>query len=299
MSVDLSIIIINFNTKQLTLECVESIRKFTRDIKYEIIVIDNGSNEKFPKSKDYKLIESKTNLGFTGGNNLGMKSAKGKYILLLNSDTKISDNVISGMAAWMKNNPKIGISSCSLRNENGSMQGTGGYFPTLIRVFSWMTIQDFPYVDSFIKPFHPTKEKSFSKNEKFYSQEKELDWVTGAFILIRKEVVDEIGYLDDEYFMYTEETDFCFRAKQKGWKVFYNPKFSITHLGGASSSNSEFSVLSEYKNIKLFYKKHYPKWQYPVLRFFLKIGALGRIFVLGTMRGTENVKIYAKAFEQA
>lgn len=294
---DLSVVIINYNTKELTLSCIDSIKKFTKGIKFEIILIDNASNERID-AKEVKIIRNKSNLGFTGANNQGMKESKGRYVLLLNSDTLVSDNVLGEMVSWLDVNPKIGIATCALKNKDGSIQGTGGYFPTLLRVMSWMAIQDFPFVDFFIKPFHPGKEKSFSKNDKFYSEEKEVDWVTGAFLLVRREVLDEIGYLDEEYFMYTEDTDFCFRAKNKGWKVMYNPKWSITHFGGASSIK-EFPILSEYKNVKLFYKKHYPKWQYPILRFFLKVGALGRIIVLGIMRGKENATIYAKAYKEA
>lgn len=294
---DLSIVVINYNTKELTLSCIESIKKHTKGIKYEIILIDNASSEEI-YSKDAKIIRNKENLGFTGANNQGMKMAHGRYLLLLNSDTLIHDGVLSEMVSWMDDNPEIGISTCMLKNKDGSIQGTGGYFPTLLRVFSWMTIQDLPYIDSIIKPFHPAKEKSFSKNDEFYKRTREIDWVTGAFMLIRREVINDIHYLDEDYFMYTEDTDFCFRAKEKGWRVVYNPKWSITHFGGASSIK-EFPILSEYKNIKLFYKKHYPAWEYPILRFFLKVGALGRMVVLGTMKGKENAKIYAKAFGQA
>jgi len=304
-SLDLSIVIVNYNTKKITLDCIDSVYKNTKDINYEIILVENSSDDPIllkdikKDGKKINLIVSKENLGFAAGNNSGIKIAKGRYVLLLNSDTLVTSNVLAEMVSWMDENPKVGISSCALKNKDGSLQGTGGYFPTLIRVFSWMTIQDFPFVDLFIKPFHPTKEKSFSKNDGFYTKERELDWVTGAFFLIRKEVIDQIGLIDEEYFMYTEETDFCFRARQKGWRVIYNPRWSIIHFGGASSKGSRFSVLSEYKNVKLFYKKHYPKWQYPLVRLFLKIGALGRIVVLGTIRGSENIKIYAEAFRTA
>lgn len=275
MSVDLSVVIVNYKTEKLTEECVKSVKKFTKEIKYEVIVIDNSVN----------------NLGFAGGNNVGIKKSKGRYVLLLNSDTLIHDNVLGEMAAWMDENPKIGIATCALKNVDGSLQGTGGYFPTLLRVFSWMTIQDLPFVDNIIKPFHPMKEKSFVRGDSFYQKIREVDWVTGAFMMIRKEVVDDIGWLDEGYFMYTEDTDFCFRAKEKGWRVVYNPKWSITHFGGKSSTR-EFPILSEFKGVKIFYKKHYPKWQYPILRFFLKLGSLWRILLI-------NPKIYAKAFIEA
>src|SRR5581483_2735397 len=194
-SLDLSIVIVNYNTKKITLDCIDSVYKNTKDINYEIILVENSSDDPIllkdikKDGKKINLIVSKENLGFAAGNNSGIKIAKGRYVLLLNSDTLVTSNVLAEMVSWMDENPKVGISSCALKNKDGSLQGTGGYFPTLIRVFSWMTIQDFPFVDLFIKPFHPTKEKSFSKNDGFYTKERELDWVTGAFFLIRKEVI--------------------------------------------------------------------------------------------------------------
>lgn len=292
---DLSIVIVNYNTKELTLSCIESIKKNTREIKYEMIVVDNGSQ------KDQRIdgsIFNDRNLGFSKANNIGIRKAKGRYILLLNSDTLLHDNVLGEMVEWMEENQKIGIATCALKNKDGSLQGTGGYFPNLLRVFSWMTIQDLPYIDTIIKPFHPMKEKSLFRNDQFYKIERELDWVTGAFMMIRRKVVDQITGLDEDYFMYTEDTDFCFRARKAGWKVVYNPKWSITHLGGKSSTK-EFPLLSEYKGLKTFYKKHYPGWQYPILRFLLKIGALWRMVFLGILEGGEAFRVYAKAFKQA
>jgi hypothetical protein len=117
-------------------------------------------------------------------------------------------------------------------------------------------------------------------------------------MLIRKQVIGQIGYFDEDYFMYTEETDLCYRAKKAGWKVYYLPQWEITHYGGASGE-SWGHVIPEYKGVKLFYKKHYPSWQYPFLRLFLKIGALWRIFVVGALKGKEAAKVYAKAFKIA
>src|SRR6185436_382612 len=124
MAIDLSVIIVNFNTPDLTRECVSSVKKHTKNIKYEIIVIDN----------------SKENRGFAAGSNLGMKKAKGKYVLLLNNDTVIHNNVLGEMVEWMEKNSKVGIATCALKNKDGSDQTTGGYFPTLWRVFNWMVI---------------------------------------------------------------------------------------------------------------------------------------------------------------
>ena len=185
--IDLSIIIVSFNTKKLLIDCINSIRRHVGGLKYEVIIIDNGSSDgstqaisnikhqssNLPAGRHgFKLIENKENLGFGKANNQGMKIAKGRYILLLNSDTLISSNVLGEMISWMGEHKDVGIASCSLKNKDGSIQGTGGYFPTLARVFSWMTIQDLPFVDNIIKPFHPMHTKSFYKEEEIYKSEK-------------------------------------------------------------------------------------------------------------------------------
>jgi len=263
------------------------------------LVMDNISKDgsvKMLKSLSQQfpltLIENKDNIGFGAANNQGMKRAVGRHLLLLNSDTFVKDNTLGEMVKWMDENPKVGISSCALKNKDGSLQGTGGYFPNLFRVFSWMFfLEDIPYLSKLIKPYHPMHPNSFFyKGEEFFKKSQERDWLTGAFLLFRREVFNGVGYFDKDYFMYVEEIDYAYRAKKKGWQVWFLPKWSITHYGGASGT-SEFATISEYKSLKVFYKKHYPKWQMPVLRLFLKLGALPRLLF--------NFKIYAKAFCQA
>lgn len=311
---DISIIILNFNTPDMTIDCIKSVIKNTKRVKYEIILIDNGSIDdsviKISNLKsqisNLKIITNKKNLGFAEGNNIGIKSAKGRYVLLLNSDTLISSNVIGEMVAWLDTDNEIGIASCSLKNADGTEQGTGGNFPNLLRVFAWMTfLEDIPYLDKLIKPFHPYHSKSpLYKGDTFYKFSQNLDWVTGAFFMIRRNVMDDIGVFDKEYFMYTEEVDFCYRAKQKGWLVKYDPRWSIIHFGGASSQKdnnriNSFSILAEFRGIKLFYKKHMPSWQYPLVRLLLKFGSLLRIVVFGLVKGNHFSKVYAESFIKA
>lgn len=302
---DLSVIIVSFNTKELLKNCIESVVKNTFGIKYEVVIVDNGSKDgsveflkTLVRTARVKIILNKANIGFGGANNKGLRNAMGEYVLLLNSDTVIHNNVLGEMVEWMRQNTSIGVSSCALKNSDGSIQGTGGYFPTLIRVFSWMTIQDFPFVDKLISPFHPMHDRSFSKGDDFYKKERELDWVTGAYMLIRKKTLNGVGYFDSDYFMYTEEVDLCYRIKRAGWKIIYLPKWCITHLSAASSSK-ENALLGEYKGVKTFYKKHYPSWQYPLLRILLKIGALGRMVLFGLLNGRGGFITYVRAFEIA
>jgi GT2 family glycosyltransferase len=117
--------------------------------------------------------------------------------------------------------------------------------------------------------------------------------------MTRREVLRAVDTWDESYFMYFEEIDLCYRIKRLGLETWFLPKWNIIHYGGASSKTSEFSLLSEYKGIKSFYKKFYPSWQYPILRLLLKIGALGRIMLFGILEGRESAKIYAKAFRIA
>lgn len=284
--VDLSIIIPSYNTKEVTINCINSIVKFTKNINYEIIVVDNASTDGSPKAisdlkiKNLILKICKSNLGFAKANNIGIKNAKGKFVLFLNSDTIISSNLFPEMISWFEKNQKVGAITCKLKNKNDSLQETGGFFPTLLRVFSWMFIQDIPFVDNFIKPFHP--------NTNFYKRQKELDWLTGAFILTKKEILKKVRW-SEKYFLYTEDVDFCFKIRNLSYKIFYLPNWSIIHLGGASGTH-EKTILREFQGIKIFYKNHYPKWQYPILRLILKLGCLPRIII--------SPKIYAKAFLQ-
>lgn len=160
-----------------------------------------------------------------------------------------------------------------------------------------MTIQDIPFVDSIIRPFHPLHSKSpFAKGADFYKLERELDWVTGAFLLSRSEILGKVKGWDEKYFMYVEEVDLCYRIKRLGYKVWYLPAWSIIHLGGASGKTKGSSLTSEMNGIKRFYTKFFPRWQFPILRFFLKIGALGRIILFGILEGADSAKIYAKIF---
>ena len=293
---DLSIIVVNFNTKTFLKGCLDSLNKNTKNISYEIIIVDNASNDgSVDLIKKYKVEDSKiktifndTNLGFAKANNLGIDKAQGRYILLLNSDTQVNSNVLEDFVSWMDEHQEVGVSSCCLVGSDGKTQSNGGYFPNILRVGAWMLfVDDIPLVSKLIKPFHP----------KPSGEATQIDWVTGAFMFIRAGVIGKIGCLDERYFMYVEDVDFCMRANLAGYTVWYLPKMSILHFGGASS-NSEYSLVSEYKNIKIFYKKHYVDWQFPLLRFFLFVGAILRIFVLGILTGSRSVKIYVNAIRQ-
>jgi GT2 family glycosyltransferase len=298
---ELSIIIVSSKNDYL-FDCLESLKAALKNLNSEIILIDNASkdnltsqvNKAFP---EVHVIHRDTNGGFGENNNLGMKIAKGRYVLLLNDDTKIVDkDIFKEMIGWMDSHPKAGIATCALINPDlKNLQGTGGYFPTLFRVFAWMTfLDDIPGIGNLIKPYHPFHGSSFYTNEGYFKKQHQQDWVTGAFFLMRKEAMDEAGLFDEEFFLYVEEVELNLRFAKKGWETWYLPEWKVVHYG-MSTNGSENATIFEMQNIKLLYKKHFPAWQFGLLNLILKIGIILRIILYGLLK-PDVAKIYAKAF---
>ena len=182
---------ISYNTKQITLNTLRSIYKHTKNVNFEIIIVDHDSKdgsiealEKFSKTKaNITFLDTRKNPGFGAGNNLGAKKASGEYILFINSDVIFKTNVLKRALFWLRANPKVGVYSCKLLNKDLTVQATGGYFPTFFRVFVWQFfIDDLPILKKLIKPIHPHKW--------LYNKSRDLDWVTGAFTIISSTVAD-------------------------------------------------------------------------------------------------------------
>lgn len=294
--VDVSIIIVSFNTRDLLLDCIHSVIKFTKNVSYELIVIDNDSKDgsvaalkkEFKTLKNLKVISNTSNLGFAEANNQGFKVAEGEYLLLLNSDTYFIENVLSKTFRVFED-PKVGIASCQLLNKDRTIQPSGGYFPTPLRLLWWLFfIDDLPVLSSLLSSFHP--------KSTFFKKSHPQDWVTGAFFLIRKQCFDEVGEFSTDYFMYTEEMDYCYRAKKLGWGVWFEAQTAIIHLGQASGS-SEYALTQEMRNVRLFIRKYHSS-QYRVSYYLVKAGVLFRSVVFGIL-GKKSLSalyqtIYAK-----
>lgn len=298
--IKLSIVIVSSKIDYLE-DCLKGLKISLKGIENEIIIIDNASQDKIGnqikiKFPEVKIIRREENGGFGENNNLGMKIAKGKYVLLLNDDTKIiNKNIFKEMIAWMDSHPKVGLSSCALVNpDEKTYQGSGGYFPTLPRVMAWMTfLDDIPYVDKIIRPYHPMHGFSFfHTNEDYFKKIHNQDWVTGAFFFMRKSAMDMAGLFDEDFFLYVEEVELSYRFVKTGWEVWYLPKWKTVHYGMVTNG-SEKAMTMEMQNLKLFYQKHMPKYQLPILTFFLKFGAFIRILFYGLSK-PEVSKIYAK-----
>lgn len=274
--IELSIIIVSYNTKELTLKCLRSLTSLK--LKTEIIVVDNGSidgtveelkNLKIEKQKNNLIIiENKKNLGFSKANNVGIKTSSGKYILLLNSDTVVFPETLASMIQFMEINPKIGVATCRVELGDGALDpACHRGFPT-----PWASLTYFLSLEKLFP-----KSKLFGQYHLGFAMSDtphEIDSCSGAFYLVRREVIDQVGLLDEDYFMYGEDLDWSYRIKKAGWKIMYNPLVKITHFKKQSGRENEDQELKKetqrhfYETMKLFYKKHYLN-QYPKIVFVL------------------------------
>ncbi|CAN7279537.1 glycosyltransferase family 2 protein [Paenibacillus sp. LjRoot56] len=254
---DLSIIIVNYKTKDLTLACIESVFTSTTSYKYEIILIDNASNdgtiqsvnEEFPQ---VVTIANTENVGFSKANNQGIRIAKGRYVLLLNSDTIVQLDTLDIMLCFMDENPIVGASGCKIVLSDGSLdKACKRGFPT--------PSASFYYAFGFAKLF--PKIHRFNQYQLGYlnpDQQYPIDSLVGAFMLVRRETIEHVGMLDEEFFMYGEDIDWCYRIKEAGWVNYYYPKTQIVHHKGASSRRKPYKIIYEFhRAMILFHNKHY------------------------------------------
>lgn len=297
---ELSIIIVSFNTSDLTRKCLNRVYKSLSfgkiEKESEVIVVDNASNDgsvqmlekNFPK---VIIINNSNNIGFAKANNQGIKKASGKYILLLNSDTEVEEDALIKLLEVIRRDKYIGVVGGRLLNQDETCQPSAGYFPNLSKVFLWMFfIDDIPFVKKLIKPYH-VEDKSF------YLYEQSIDWVTGACFLFKRGIIEKAGLLDENLFMYGEELEWCYRIKKAGYNIVFTSRASILHHKGASSAGVG-GIVEEFKAILYFYKKHKPFWELPLVRLLLKLGVLLRIVIFGIIgKYKSRLPSYAKAFK--
>lgn len=295
---DISFIIVNWNTKQLVAQAVKSIQKFATGFTFEIIVVDNNSQDgsvaylkkRFPK---VKVIESKQNIGFGPGNNLGIKAAIGEYLFFFNSDAYLIDNSLLQFLKSARKIGNLGAIAPLILNQDKTIQQSGGYFPTLFKVFLWMSFIDDLPGGAIFKPYH-------IDHDSFYQIEREVDWLTGAAFMVPKKVLDKVGVFDNKIFMYGEDVDLCFRISSAGYKVVMSPVAKMVHVGqGSSGKVPKGAILGEYKTILYVYQKHMGKSSLQIAKMLLKIGALLRIVIFGLLGRKELSKTYVEALKMA
>ena len=286
--IDVSIIIVNYNSSRFLVNLVKSIYKFHVSLNLEIIIIDNASLDNFnevskqiKKIYPIKILSSQENVGFAMANNLAVKIAQGKYVLLLNPDTLFVDNSLERVFKLAEKISKPRIIGVKLLDENLNYQTSKQTFPNVINYL----FQAF-FLDSIFRG-----SKLFDRvYYGWQNSEKSafVDSVKGAFLFVSKKLYDQLGGLDSDYFLYTEEVDFCFRAKNKGIKSYYFPEAKLVHFGGESMESTKLSTFIElYESKILFIKKHYSSLYSKFFKLILFIAAFNRTilnFILYLLR---------------
>lgn len=257
MNKDVSVIFVNYKTKDLTINAIKSVFEKTQGIDFEIFVVDNNSQDgsieaiekEFP---NINIIKSPVNAGFGAANNIAIKQAKGKYILCLNTDTLLINNAIKIMYDFMEKveNQKVAVCGSVLFNKDLTLGICGGNFPNITEIFWKFGLRNI------LKKQYLKYKLTLTANE--IDKQSNIDYVTGADILFRKSVLDEVGLFDEKFFMYFEETDLCKRIRDKGYDIKLVKDAKIIHLEGQSNKNTlqkkEISKRSEF----YYFRKHRP-----------------------------------------
>ena len=268
----LSIIIINWNTRNLLSDCISSIYEHALEVDFELIVVDNASSDGSQKMiqnqfPDVDLITNSNNPGFAKANNQALRTCSGEYALLLNPDTIVKPGAIEELVKFLDDFPEVGAAGARLLNPDGSLQRSAYPKPTLFREF-WRLF----HLDGLM---HLAK---YPMNRWSLDQVREVEILKGACIIIRRKALDEVGLLDEEYFMYSEDLDLCTRLTQSGWHLYWIPSAEVIHFGGQSTQQvAEEMFLRLYQGKIMYFRKHQSNLAVMVYKFILCIATLVRL----------------------
>lgn len=257
--VRLSVVLINLNTHDFLQACLASMRRQLDEPQYEIILVDNGSidgsvdmvRREFPQVRVFPQTE---NLGFTKANNVGLREAHGNYLLILNSDTEVVDDALEKMCDYMDAHTDVGALGAQLLNTDRTVQLSCRRFP------SFKTALFHRY--SLLTRLFPNNKYSaeYLMTDTGHNQTMEVDWVSGACLLTRRATTDEVGLLDEGFFIYAEDVDWCYRIKKAGWKVVYYPDAKVLHHIGRATRKIPYKMTYErHRSMWRFYRKHYSR----------------------------------------
>jgi len=273
---DLSIIVVNYNTKDFLRACLESVYKNSYGLVLEVFVIDNCSNdgssymirELFPW---VKLICNTENRGFAAANNQGLKKCRGRYVMLLNSDTVVLGESLLRIIRFMDRHLEAGAVGCRLINSDGTLQPSITSFPSPFKDFAGIVLkgtvlQNTPSTRARLSRFASFLRMNMSRFDD-HSQTKEIDYPRGACFTVRRETVQQVGLLDEGYFFTGEEMDWCYRMKHLGWRVYYYPDAAVIHHDHGASRDFMGKVFIQTRKSALrFYEKHYGKTKTEIMK---------------------------------
>jgi GT2 family glycosyltransferase len=258
---DVTIIIVSWNTREILRDCLRSVYENAGALDFETIVVDNASADGSAQmvARDFpqvQLVINADNRGFAAANNQGMTLARGRYVLLLNSDTVVLDRALEKTVAFAEAHPEAAVVGCRVLNPDRTWQRTCSRFPSALNLLLSST---------YLYKLFP-KSRFWGREFMLYwdrSDVREVDVVSGSFMLVRREAIERVGMMDEAFFMYAEETDWCYRFHQAGYKALFTPAGSIVHLGGASSRQAASKMrLQLSASILYFLKKHKSRGEY-------------------------------------
>lgn len=264
-NIDLSVLIVSWNTAKFLQECLKSVFTYIEGLEFEVIVVDNNSSdesveivkEQFPS---VKLIVNNANKGFVEANNQGFKISKGRNILLLNSDTVILDNSMRKIIGFLDSNPSVGVATGKVLNEDRSFQRPFKRYPHWLGSYFRHTTR---LIYGFDTPFHQRYCMGFSDQDAQLT----VDWVSGAYLFVKRNALDSETVLDPDIFMYCEDTLLCYSVRQKGYKIYYLPVAPIIHYEGKSAKIvRSFSAYNSFKGTCVFIRKVYGPLKEKILK---------------------------------
>lgn len=290
--IDVSVLIVSWNTRDLLAACLESLYAHVGDLVIEIIVVDSASSDgtvemiqrHFPQVRLYAQTE---NIGFTRGNNLALGEAAGRYLLLLNPDTRVLPGALSAMKAYLDAHTDVGIVGPHTLNPDGTTQSTKRRFPTLLTGI---------FESTWLQGFAPR-----AVMERYYAADlhndtaSDVDWVQGSAMMARRELAEQIGGLDEGFVMYSEELDWCKRAKLAGWRVVYLPTAQIIHYGGKSAEQAGERTHIHFQQSKL---RYFRKYHGQAAAQFLRVVLLLNYFVQLCIEGIKGLLGHKRAMRQ-
>ena len=294
-AVDLSIVIVSWNTKALLLDCLASVYHTLRDLTFEVFVVDNASSdgsvagvrEQYPQ---VKVIQNDRNLGFAAANNKALRQIAGRYALLLNTDAVLTEGSVGNLLRFMDAHPRVAMGCGQLLNANGTKQNSIANFPTLLTLLG---------NEALLRILWP---KRFPSKRRDYAMPIPVESCIGACLMVRKAAMDEVGLLDERYFFFMEETDWALTMRKAGWECWFVPEARTYHLQGQSAGDQVSARIMFYRSRYQYFRKWYGGWLYLfgasiVLRLVvnLLVHAAGFVLTLGKSPGRLlRVKRYAR-----
>lgn len=294
--VDISIVIVNWNTRELLKNCLESVVRTVHDLIYEVIVVDNASTDGsvvmlqdlFPQ---VRIIANDENRGFGAANNQAFQTMQGRYALLLNTDTVLTEDAVRDLFSFMESHPSAAMSCGQLLNRDDSKQNSIAAFPTLLTLLTNMSLLEYLFPGKY-----PSKRYE-------HRQPIEVDSGVGACLMVRKQAMDVVGWFDERYFFFFEETDWAYRMRLAGWQIFHVPTARIYHLQGQSIGPDIRSRIEFYRSRYQFFQKWHSLPYYSLIRLVIFgrllincfFTALTVILSLGASRGVrDKLRVYCR-----